>query len=312
MLADREAKQTMVVIVAIGEKIDNDEIQAILTDEEALTFTQHSDSDMEPTSPKTKQTKLLGREQQNSTRSNDMTHRSAFNKLYFNEDSPFQYTFSKEMEGIILKHMETNSGFALDVKLAVHEKNYDNLDFSKIIDADLSMQQHGIKFDINKTYATVTIGGVSQPPTLIEKKHGNNKNNQTEVFDSLTETTAALKNAIGGLKKNNGPTNITFVREKGRRKIVCSLLASDISKCKNGKDLLISCNNGFKDKTHTLRFDWEGLNCTKFRNQFCKLPLSDILMGRNITVKIRVSVYEYPRDDVSELEGDGQGRIEMD
>ena len=50
----------------------------------------------------------------------------------------------------------------------------------------------------------------------------------------------------------------------------------------------------FNKKTHTLLFKFVGLDVSLFLDIFMKTPTNDILMGRNTTIKIEVSVVELP------------------
>ena len=98
---------TLVVAVGIGarEEEDDKEEMPTMTDSMARNYSSNLSR---VSSPKLMNIKSSSKIERQATRSHNQSNRDLFRKLYFGEDSPFQYLFSREMEVVILNRMETD------------------------------------------------------------------------------------------------------------------------------------------------------------------------------------------------------------
>ena len=122
-------------------------------------------------------------------------------------------------------------------------------------------------------------------------------------LEKITTTATAMQ------RSKKKATNITFYRDKDDGPIrKLSLMASEVEACDNGLAIINHCNTDgtdtqgvftmsdsdkyaiFRDKTRTVRFEFVGLDTSQYLDQFKKTPTSDILMGINTTVQIKITI----------------------
>ena len=306
LLAGKESDDTMMIDVAIGEKADGDGLMADLPDTDAHLYSQQEVDD-----PKAKNIKKSSRDQRSASFSMESSNRHTFRKICFDQDSPYQYRFSREMEGIVLKRMEVNETYAKEVKMAVLHEEIDQLSFS-FIDDDVRMKEHGITFNMESKYMpTFNQGKPHLPKAISTNGNANNtcsgrSNNISEALDSTVQKFTDVASSV-----TRKATSIKFIRDKDEEPISCSLKASDVTNCKNGEEILSVANQDhidinelfcfeaeydsiFTDKTHTLLFDFVDFNLEFYLEYFKTAVLQDILIGDKPTVEIKVSVVPIP------------------
>jgi len=320
-LAKNETNETMIVDIAIGERKDGDTIMGDLTTDEEMLLSQQPHDD-----PKDKKMKPNSKDERRATYSHTTTDRESVRFLCLDTKSPIQYCLSSEMEGIILCKMEVDRKFANDIHTAIFQEVWDDLPSFEFINDNVMMKNHDITFDsTKKCYIPVPRpgGGDLVIPKAI-KEHGNSKRGgggggggggvATALSELLETSLGKLTTTATTMQRSKKKvTNITFLRDKDDGPIrKLSLMASEVEACDNGLAIINHCNTDgtdtqgvftmsdsdkyaiFRDKTRTVRFEFVGLDTSQYLDQFKKTPTSDILMGINTTVQIKITIEDVP------------------
>ena len=183
---------TLVVAVGIGARVwdrdDDKEEMPTMTDAMARNY---SSTLSRVSSPKLMKKKSSSKIERQATRSHNQYNQDLFRKLYFSEDSPFQYLFSREMEVDILNQMETDKSYRSLIASAVRIEIWRSLCL-KFVNDNKNLKKNNIHHDGITKYLPVTdTNNKARTPKLIKKVGGNgndsNGNNRTDGISIILE-----------------------------------------------------------------------------------------------------------------------------